>query len=117
MPFFSVDFSEHKPVLQAAGSIWVFLVVALPLTAVMLVLWRWWYKRAKLRRMEGIPEKVTLPERKRKPSNGSMRPLLSGTELSRWTTGASSRKTPTSHTNSFAGTQTHNGDVNVRGLV
>lgn len=50
MPFFNVDFDGSSRDLQAATSFWIFWVVVLPLTALVVAGWFWWYKLAKRQR-------------------------------------------------------------------
>lgn len=117
MPFFQLSDPNSQPgQLQVAGSIWVFVVVAIPLTAVMLVLWRWWYKGARIRRMEGIPEKDTSAEKKTKPTSASIRPLLSDVELSQWTTGDTSGHLSL-HSRSFGTKSGRSGEVKAQTYV
>jgi hypothetical protein len=117
MPFFYLTDPNSKPgQLQVAGSIWVFVVVAIALPAVMLLLWRWWYKGARIRRMGGLSEKVKLAEKKTKPSSAPIRPLLSDTELSQWTTRDTSR--PLSlHSRSFGTKPGRSGEVKIQTMA
>lgn len=50
MPFFNVDFDGSSQALQAARSFWIFWVVVLPLTALVVAGWFWWYRSAKRQR-------------------------------------------------------------------
>lgn len=51
MPFFNVDFDDGSSRdLQAAASFWIFWVVVLPLTALVVAGWFWWYRLANRQR-------------------------------------------------------------------
>lgn len=45
MNFFSVDSSSAGGHLKTSQDIWIYFVVAVPLTTIVLCLWRWWQKR------------------------------------------------------------------------
>lgn len=56
MPFFRVD---SAGALHVSPQIWIYIVVATPVTAVTLLSWRWERQRRTKRRMQGLDQPTT----------------------------------------------------------